>query len=89
MINTTQTFLYFEDKNLHNYFKSILELIPCKSKYYLFLNNIDKYSTKLKQNNLKLFYYKTKKMMINSEKKIVMMLKNYFNNVSLYQLNIY
>ena len=25
--------------------------------------------------------------MINSEKKIVMMLKNYFNNVSLYQLN--
>ena len=84
-----QTFLYFEDKNLFNYFKSILELIPNKLNYKLFLNNIDKYNIQNKQNNLKLFYYKTKKMMKNSEKKIVMMLKNYFNNVSLYQLNIY
>ena len=95
--NNVQTFLYFEDKNLYNYFKSILELSPIELNYKLFLNNIDKdyiqgknnFRFQDKQNNLKLFYYKTKKMMVNSEKKIVMMLKNYYNNVSLYQLNIY
>ena len=87
IVSNIETFLYFEDKNLYDYFKSLLELIPCKSKYHLFLDNISNYELNNTKSNLKLFYYKTKKIMINSEKKIVMMLKNYFNNVSLYQLN--
>lgn len=84
----TPSMIYFEDKNYFNYFKSILEITPYKSKVYLFLNNIDKNCDEKIQNNLKLFYYKTKKKMINSEKKIVMMIKNYYKNVSMYILNI-
>jgi len=79
--------LYFEDKNYLNYYKSILEIIPHKNKIYLFLNNIEEL-IESEDKYLNLFYFKNKTKMKNTDKKIVMIIKKNFKNVSIYNINI-
>lgn len=90
-INFHHTIIYLEERNIYNYISSIINIVNPKNKFNIILLDkgiLDNFKNISYETNIKLFYLKTNKKMINPSKNIVMSLKKFFKNICLYELNM-